>query len=166
MADGHKLLAPQRGKAPERKISADPKLDMASTWVKAEASADIRERFRNPVPGELFIRILSELKTAGLDVVEDILTEPLEGYKVVACAEVYHKAGNGARNPEEVGMVSLYSKGDAPSIVKLSPWAAGCSGVLIDAFSRAVESLIGSASPAEGSEISIKVHSGFSPDFD
>lgn len=166
MADGHKLLAPQRGKAPERKISADPKLDMAATWVRAEVSENLRERFRNPVPSELFIRVLSELKKAGFDVVEDVLTEPLAGHAVAACAEVYHKIGEGARNPEEVGMVSLYSKDGKPSIVKLSPWAAGSSPLLIDALSRAVESLIGAASPSEGSEIGIKVHSGLSPEFD
>jgi hypothetical protein len=166
MANDLKFSAPQAASSKTRNFQRDPKLDMSATWVRAAASSDPDRHFGVPVLSELFRRVASELKKAGFSVIDDINTEPLEGYGIIACLEVYRKPSDGARTPEELGMISLYSKEGKPAIMKLSPWAPGSSAEFLDALAKANESLIESLASHEGrSELQVQVHAGHSPSF-
>lgn len=160
-----KVLTPQAGGSRTRTdFQRDPKLEMSATWVRAVASDSLNSHFGLPVLSELFRRVSSELKKAGFNVIEDVSTEPLEGYGILACLEVYRKAKDGARNPEELGMISLYSKDGSPAIIRLSPWASGSSSEFLGALARATESLIESFPPLiSRSELKMQVHTGHSP---
>jgi hypothetical protein len=168
MANDLKVLTSQAGGSNTKKdFQLDPKLDMTATWVKAVASDQINVHFGLPVLSELFRRVASELKKAGFDVIEDINTEPLQDFSILSCFEVYHKPKDGARNPEELGIVSLYSKEGAPAIFKLSPWASGSSAELLGALARATESLIESLpASVNQSNFQIQVFTGHSPSFE
>ncbi|HSB47801.1 MAG TPA: hypothetical protein VLD37_07355 [Candidatus Bilamarchaeum sp.] len=161
-------ISERSGQSPRREGKArdfrqDPKLEMSPTWVRAGASDEVERQLGKAAIAELYVKIARELRRAGYDTTSDLQTEPLEGYSVLSCFSV-NMHPKGSREPEQVGMVSLYSIGGAPGLLKLNPHAGGGWDALHQALTEAVGSLIESLPHPPGSgSIDIRISEGNSP---
>jgi hypothetical protein len=104
--------------------------------------------------GRVFRTLARELSSSGFKCDSDLQTEPHANLRIANFFEVFFQP-EGAREPEHVGMVTLYHDEEGNAAVKMSHYMPGAADIFRKALTRAIEHEIGTL--ASGGSLDLEV---------
>ena len=135
----------RRARLLEEAAAQSRKAEQFPIWVSIEGADRVKDAFR---------LLYHELRKAGT-CYTDIQSDPHPALVLIDYFEVSRRE-EGKREPEALGMVSLYGRGSKePAVIKISPECPAYSSLFLKALEGVVEGLIGKM--AGGGDLDIRV---------
>ncbi len=112
---------------------SEPMLDRFPIWASARDPEQTKSLFRE-LPGEF--------RRAGFACDQDLQSDPHKSLEIVDYFQVFLFPKD-AREPEAIGMVTLYREAQGGAVIKMNSECAGASSVFRKALSGAIERVLG-----------------------
>ncbi len=122
-------------------------MDRFPIWVHITDAAALGRTFRS---------LAKELSRMGLECDSDLQTEPHKDLRLVNFFEVYYQP-EGAREPEGLGMVSLYHDEEGRALIKMSHYSQGAADIFRKALAGAIEREIGALASSGPLELEVVI---------
>ena len=148
---GGKLVALEGGASGARNApKAEPlaeNIDRHPIWVHVPDKGKLTGIFR---------ALARELDSQGLKCDRDLQTEPHAGLDIVDFFEVFLCKEN-KRQPEIVGMVTLYTDGEGKAVMKISPQSSALAQMFRSALARSIEREIGAMAESGSMDLEVVI---------